>query len=118
MTRHTYIFTQLKSNSVFSSNYHIRSFLHCDPRIITVILSVATRRHVLSSTWVCQSFRSPLSRLIPEYIKMADQYVPVPGGPNNHNYANVELIVDIAKRIPVQVSQTGCPSLPVTGTMP
>lgn len=34
---------------------------------------------------------------------MADHYVPVPGGPNNNNYANVELIVDIAKRIPVQV---------------
>lgn len=41
--------------------------------------------------------------LSPEYIKMADHYVPVPGGPNNNNYANVELIVDIAKRIPVQV---------------
>ncbi|EGW10621.1 Acetyl-CoA carboxylase 2 [Cricetulus griseus] len=38
-----------------------------------------------------------------EYIKMADQYVPVPGGPNNNNYANVELIIDVAKRIPVQV---------------
>lgn len=38
-----------------------------------------------------------------EYIKMADHYVPVPGGPNNNNYANVELILDIAKRIPVQV---------------
>lgn len=38
-----------------------------------------------------------------EYIKMADHYVPVPGGANNNNYANVELIVDIAKRIPVQV---------------
>lgn len=37
---------------------------------------------------------------------MADHYVPVPGGPNNNNYANVELIVDIAKRIPVQVLQT------------
>lgn len=34
---------------------------------------------------------------------MADHYVPVPGGSNNNNYANVELIVDIAKRIPVQV---------------
>lgn len=40
-----------------------------------------------------------------EYIKMADHYVPVPGGTNNNNYANVELILDIAKRIPVQV---GC----------
>lgn len=37
---------------------------------------------------------------------MADHYVPVPGGPNNNNYANVELIVDIAKRIPVQVLWT------------
>lgn len=43
-----------------------------------------------------------------EYIKMADHYVPVPGGSNNNNYANVELIVDIAKRIPVQVHSTFC----------
>uniref|UniRef100_A0A665XCZ5 acetyl-CoA carboxylase n=1 Tax=Echeneis naucrates TaxID=173247 RepID=A0A665XCZ5_ECHNA len=42
-----------------------------------------------------------------EYIKMADHYVPVPGGPNNNNYANVELIVDIAKRIPVQTVWAG-----------
>ena len=34
---------------------------------------------------------------------MADQYVPVPGGANNNNYANVELILDIAKRTQVQV---------------
>ena len=34
---------------------------------------------------------------------MADQYVPVPGGPNNNNYANVELILDLAKRTQVQV---------------
>lgn len=39
-----------------------------------------------------------------EYIKMADHYVPVPGGSNNNNYANVELIVDIALRTQVQVS--------------
>lgn len=42
--------------------------------------------------------------MLTEYIKMADHYVPVPGGTNNNNYANVELILDIAKRIPVQVS--------------
>lgn len=41
---------------------------------------------------------------------MADHYVPVPGGPNNNNYANVELIVDIAKRIPVQVLPTIYPN--------
>lgn len=34
---------------------------------------------------------------------MADHYVPVPGGSNNNNYANVELIVDIATRTQVQV---------------
>ena len=39
-----------------------------------------------------------------EYIHLADQYVPVPGGTNNNNYANVELILDIAKRTKVQVS--------------
>lgn len=38
-----------------------------------------------------------------EYIRMADQYIPVPGGANNNNYANVELIIDIAKRTQVQV---------------
>lgn len=43
--------------------------------------------------------------MISEYIRMADQYVPVPGGTNNNNYANVELILDIAKRTQVQVSK-------------
>lgn len=42
-----------------------------------------------------------------EYIKMADQYVPVPGGSNNNNYANVELIVDIAVRTQVHAVWAG-----------
>lgn len=42
-----------------------------------------------------------------EYIKMADHYVPVPGGSNNNNYANVELIVDIACRTQVQAVWAG-----------
>ena len=33
-----------------------------------------------------------------EYIRMADQFEKVPGGTNNHNYANVPLIVEIAQR--------------------
>jgi hypothetical protein len=41
-----------------------------------------------------------------EYIKMADHYVPVPGGTNNNNYANVELILDIAKRMQVSLDAT------------
>lgn len=39
---------------------------------------------------------------------MADHYVPVPGGTNNNNYANVELIVDIALRTQVQVLLVFC----------
>ncbi|XP_021953724.1 acetyl-CoA carboxylase isoform X2 [Folsomia candida] len=42
-----------------------------------------------------------------EYVKMADHYVPVPGGTNNNNYANVELIVDIAKKMQVQAVWAG-----------
>ena len=33
-----------------------------------------------------------------EYIRQANAYVEVPGGKNSNNYANVKLIVDIAKR--------------------
>ena len=42
-----------------------------------------------------------------EYIRMADQYVEVPGGTNNNNYANVELIVDVAERTNVQAVWAG-----------
>ena len=38
---------------------------------------------------------------------MADLSVPVPGGTNNYNYANCEIILDIAKRIPVQAVWAG-----------
>jgi acetyl-CoA carboxylase / biotin carboxylase 1 len=38
-----------------------------------------------------------------EYIRMADHCIQVPGGSNNNNYANCDLILDIAKRFPVQV---------------
>ena len=33
-----------------------------------------------------------------EYIRMADEIVDVPGGSNNNNYANVSLIVDLARQ--------------------
>ncbi|TPX19033.1 uncharacterized protein E0L32_011277 [Thyridium curvatum] len=42
-----------------------------------------------------------------EYIRMADHYVEVPGGTNNHNYANVELIVDVAERMNVHAVWAG-----------
>ncbi|PWN41690.1 putative acetyl-CoA carboxylase [Ceraceosorus guamensis] len=42
-----------------------------------------------------------------DYIRMADQYVEVPGGSNNNNYANVDLIVDIAERMHVHAVWAG-----------
>jgi acetyl-CoA carboxylase/biotin carboxylase 1 len=42
-----------------------------------------------------------------DYIRMADQYVEVPGGTNNNNYANVEMIVDIAERMDVHAVWAG-----------
>ena len=46
---------------------------------------------------------SPSIQANAEYIKLADHYVHAPGGTNNNNYANIDVILDIAKRIPVQV---------------
>jgi acetyl-CoA carboxylase / biotin carboxylase 1 len=37
-----------------------------------------------------------------EYIRMADEFQEVPGGANNNNYANVQLIVDLAQRCNAQ----------------
>ncbi|KAI8340678.1 acetyl-CoA carboxylase [Chlamydoabsidia padenii] len=42
-----------------------------------------------------------------EYIRMADNYVEVPGGSNNNNYANVDLIVDVAERTAVHAVWAG-----------
>lgn len=77
------------------------------------VTDFSERRLSISSTVDLGSFRpstvyyicnlNETTFVFAEYIKMADHYVPVPGGPNNNNYANVELILDIAKRIPVQV---------------
>ena len=42
-----------------------------------------------------------------EYVRMADFQVDAPGGSNNNNYANVNFIVDIAKRMKVQAVWAG-----------
>jgi len=42
-----------------------------------------------------------------EYIRMADRYIEVPGGSNNNNYANVDLIVDLAERAGVHAVWAG-----------
>lgn len=45
--------------------------------------------------------------LFPEHVALADQFVEVPGGTNNNNYANVKLIVHIAERARVDAVWPG-----------
>lgn len=40
-------------------------------------------------------------RINAEHIRMADQFVEVPGGTNNNNYANVQLIVEVCQTAPL-----------------
>lgn len=49
-----------------------------------------------------RSFVSILLFCRTEYIRYADHYVNVQGGPSHMNYSNCELILDIAKRFPVE----------------
>ncbi|CAG5089581.1 Oidioi.mRNA.OKI2018_I69.PAR.g12270.t1.cds [Oikopleura dioica] len=42
-----------------------------------------------------------------EFIRLADQYVPVPGGSNHNNYANCDLIAEIARAKNVQAVWAG-----------
>lgn len=46
-------------------------------------------------------------RINAEHIRIADQFVEVPGGTNNNNYANVQLIVEIAVRTGVSAVWPG-----------
>ncbi|KAI9204928.1 acetyl-CoA carboxylase [Polychytrium aggregatum] len=46
-------------------------------------------------------------RVNSEFLRMADQYVEVPGGTSNNNYSNVDLIVDIAERTGVHAVWVG-----------
>lgn len=41
------------------------------------------------------------------FIHLADECISVPGGPNNCNYANVQLIVDVAERSGAQAVWAG-----------
>ncbi|KAI4986331.1 hypothetical protein ZWY2020_018961 [Hordeum vulgare] len=42
-----------------------------------------------------------------EHVRIADQFLEVPGGTNNNNYANVQLIVEIAERTRVSAVWPG-----------
>nr|ASZ00205.1 acetyl-CoA carboxylase 2 [Erodium texanum] len=46
-------------------------------------------------------------RINAEHIRIADQFVEVPGGTNNNNYANVQLILEMAERTRVDAVWPG-----------
>lgn len=46
-------------------------------------------------------------RVNAEHIRMADRFVEVPGGTNNNNYANVQLITEVAERTGVDAVWPG-----------
>lgn len=50
-------------------------------------------------------------RINAEHIRMADQFVEVPGGTNNNNYANVQLIVEVCQTAPLSPPLTDLPNL-------
>ena len=68
-------------------------------KIVIIVTIMGVRRF----SFLSSSPPPLLPKANAEYIKLADNFIPVPGGSNNHNYANVDLILDIAKRIQVQV---------------
>ena len=46
-------------------------------------------------------------RVDAEHVRLADQFVEVPGGGNHNNYANVQLILQIAERAGVDAVWPG-----------
>jgi acetyl-CoA carboxylase/biotin carboxylase 1 len=70
-------------------------------------------------TWAVQTFGHPRAvamvamatpediRINAEHVMQADQFVEVPGGTNNNNYANVKLIVQVAERAGVDAVWPG-----------
>lgn len=42
-------------------------------------------------------------RINAEHIRIADQFVEVPGGTNNNNYANVQLIVEVGSSLQLPI---------------
>ena len=55
---------------------------------------------LVCSNRLIQQFDLSFLRL--EYIRYADHYVNVQGGPSHMNYSNCDIILDLAKRFSVQ----------------
>jgi acetyl-CoA carboxylase/biotin carboxylase 1 len=101
-------------------------FLHC-AGAVTLSCSVLVANNGLAAVkfmrsirlWASQTFGHNRAiamvamatpediRINAEHVMQADQFVEVPGGTNNNNYANVKLIVQIAERAGVDAVWPG-----------
>ena len=87
------------------------------PDAFTGIASMACRRgacrerreHRVESTEITSPTQATPEDLNAnaEFVRLADEYVEVPGGSNTNNYANVKLIVDTASRLGVDAVWPG-----------
>ncbi|BFZ56498.1 acetyl-coenzyme-A carboxylase [Savitreella phatthalungensis] len=119
---HFYGFNSLES----ASNSPVRDFVqkHDGHTVITKVLiannGIAAVKEIRSvRKWAYDEFNDERAvqftvMCTPEdlavnadYIRMADEFVEVPGGSNNNNYANVDLIVEVAIRYKVHAVWAG-----------
>ena len=70
---------------------------------------MARREHRVESTEITSPTQATPEDLNAnaEFVRLADEYVEVPGGSNTNNYANVKLIVDTASRLGVDAVWPG-----------
>jgi len=92
---------------------HLRSVLVANNGLAAVKFMRSIR------SWAFQTFDSSRAialvamatpediRINAEHVTLADQFVEVPGGTNNNNYANVKLIVQVAERAGVDAVWPG-----------
>lgn len=91
-----------------------------DPRIPYAVTGIAAVKEIRSiRKWCYETFGAERAveftvmatpedlKVNADYIRMADQYIEVPGGTNNNNYANVDVIVDVAERAGVHAVWAG-----------
>ncbi|GJJ11159.1 hypothetical protein Clacol_005391 [Clathrus columnatus] len=106
--------------STNSQQWYLQSLFSVTFRDIEVRLGIAAVKEIRSiRQWCYGAFGTERAveftvmatpedlKVNADYIRMADRYVEVPGGTNNHNYANVDFIVDVAERAGVHAVWAG-----------
>ncbi len=78
--------------------------MKCFVKKMPLNLLLWLHRKICKPMLVCSNYHLYFFKIfyLIEYIRYADHYVNVQGGPSHMNYSNCELILDIAKRFPVE----------------